>query len=57
MMKTQLMNNLMTYNNGPDYMTKLRVKKREIMDKKKTSKKNILNCQIELKSEEAIKFY
>ncbi len=50
MMKTQLMNNLMTYNNGPDYMTKLRVKKREIMERKKT-KKHILNCNIDLKSE------
>ena len=57
MMKTQLMNNLMTYNNGPDYMTKLRVKKREIMERKKVCKKSIISCNIELKSEETIKNY
>ena len=57
MMKTQLINNLMTNHTGPDYMIKLKAKKREIMERKKIPKRSIINVNIELKPEEAIKCY
>ena len=51
MMKTQLINNLMTHHNGPDYMIKLKAKRRELGEKKKNLKKNLIHCNFELKSE------
>ena len=50
-MKTQLINNLMTHHNGPDYMIKLKAKRRELGEKKKNLKKNLIHCNFELKSE------
>ena len=42
-MKTQLINNLMTHHNGPDYMIKLKAKRREMGEKKKPQKKHLIS--------------
>ena len=53
-MNAELINNLMTtQNNTPNYLNKLKIKKNE----RKVVKKKILNCNVEIKGEETIKFY
>ena len=52
-MNAELINNLMATQNTPNYLNKLKIKKNE----RKATKKKILNCQVEIKSEETIKFY
>lgn len=42
--------------NAPNYLNKLKIKKNEHLEKKKP-KKRLLNCQVEIKTEEVIKFY
>lgn len=48
-MNVNLINNLMTTNNAPNYMNKLKIKKHENQEKKKVVKKKILNCDVEIK--------
>ena len=43
----------MTTQNTPNYLNKLKIKKNE----RKATKKKLLNCNYEIKSEETIKFY
>lgn len=53
-MNAELINNLMaTTQNTPNYLNKLKIKKNE----RKVGKRKILNCEVEIKSEETIKFY
>jgi serine/threonine protein kinase len=56
-MNAELINNLMTTQNAPNYINKLKIKKTENIEKRKNVKKKLLNCNVEIKNEEAIKFY
>ena len=55
-MNAELYTNMFNNQNAPNYLNKLKIKKHEHMEKKKTKKK-LLNCVVEIKSEENIKFY
>lgn len=46
-MNAELINNLMTTQNTPNYLNKLKIKKNE----RKVSKKKLLNCNFEIKGE------
>lgn len=50
MMNAQLLNNLMATQNAPNYINKLKIKKNENIERRKTGKKKILNCNVEIKS-------
>lgn len=57
-MNAELNSNLVAHNqNAPNYLNKLKIKKNQNLEKRKTVKKRILNCNVEIKSQEAIKFY
>ena len=55
-MNAELYTNMFNNQNAPNYLNKLKIKKHEHMEKKKMKKK-LLNCVVEIKSEENIKFY
>lgn len=45
-MNAQLIQNLMTTQNTPNYLSKLKIKKTENIQKKKNVKKKLLNCNV-----------
>jgi len=45
-MNAELLNNLMTAQNAPNYINKLKIKKSENIEKRKTTKKRLLNCNV-----------
>lgn len=56
-MNAELYTNMFNHNqNAPNYLNKLKIKKNEHLEKKKPKKK-LLDCQVEIKTEQAIKFY
>lgn len=56
-MNVELINNLMTNHNAPNYMNKLKIKKHENLEKKKGGRKRLLNCNVEIKLEESVRNY
>lgn len=49
-MNAELINNLMTTQNAPNYINKLKIKKTENIEKRKNVKKKLLNCNVEIKN-------